>query len=177
MLTYNTTLAPIIFKDYGRNMQNLIQEIAKMPEKLQQTEHMEGLTTAICNIGTSKSNQTELYIEKAKADILVISNPKLHPETTLPKQEKHSIKKQGIKFHASQNQFKCCGNNLVKLIKKVFEQAKTNEPTKEEIIEILRLIQSTHKEKNNLRTILEHLEKIVHRKISVPYEEIEKAVD
>ncbi len=173
MFTYNTTKEPIILKDYGRYIQNLINKIARIPDIETQTTHINNLIPILQNI-ISKNSKTHSETAQIWSDAYIASNHQLNINAPCPLPSKEPIQKnkQTLQPNTLQTPFKCCGKNLVKLIHILFTDIENNPNAQEIIILLAKIIQQTHKKTKS--TLLTHLEQVAQKKIPFPHTDIEK---
>ncbi len=178
MFTYNTTKAPILRKDYGRNMQNLIQHIAQIPNKEEQTAYIQQLIPILQNIKTTKGKKNS-EVAQLWSDAFIASNYKLNINAPEPLPSKAPIETPSQKTQpiTTTNPFKCCGRNLVNFIRTIFKAIENNPNPKETILLLAKVIQRIHRKPIATTNLLTHIEQIVGKKIPCSHQEIEKQLN
>lgn len=174
---YNTTRPPIILKRYGRNIQNLVHQIATIQDPDKRTQYAENLIPILQNLNAPK-NKKDTDTAALWSDLYIMSDYKIQitPPCEIPKNTPLSPPKNTpISYQTtSQNKFKCCGNVLTKFIQKVLTTLAPDPQTQKKHITILiDMVQQYHKKRDNLLSILHHIEEISQKKLPFTHEEIQ----
>ena len=174
---YNTTRTPIILKRYGRNIQNLVNQITTIKDADKRNQYAENLIPILQNLNSSK-NKKDAHTAALWGDLYIMSDYKIQiaPPCPIPNNSAPlpPPKNQPVSYRrTSKNKFKCCGNVLTQFIHKVLTTL-TPDPQnqKKHITLLIDMVQQHHQKKDNLSFVLHHIEEISQKKLPFAHEEI-----
>ena len=130
MLEYNTSRNPLAIKEYGRNVQKMIEYAISIKDRQKRTETAKAIIRVMAEIhpDTKEStNQTDLqnqsmdYWCKLWDHLFIISNYRLDVDSPFPKPnpEEKTIQKAPHHYGKSKITFRTYGRNMEAIIKKV----------------------------------------------------------
>lgn len=167
--SYNTTRPQLILKEYGRNIQKLVDYICKIEDREQRNRYAHTLVELMRQINPSIKEANE-YTQKLWDDLYIMSGYSLEVDSPYPMPEKELLGKKPKKVEYSRQpvQFKHYGKNVEKLINKALE-AEDPEERKAGIIYVGRLMKNFYgvwnKENVDNEVILQNMEEISGQKI------------
>ena len=142
MNDYNTVRPPLILKEYGRNMQKLIDHIKKIEDREKRSESAAVLIELMKLINPNAKDAQETS-QKLWDDLFIMSDFELDIDSPYPKPEKEILNKkpERLGYKTSEIRFKHYGRNIKLLIDKAIE---IEDPEEKEaaIIHIGRLMKS-----------------------------------
>jgi len=132
MLEYNTSRNQLAIKEYGRNVQKMIEYAISIKDRKKRTETAKAIIRVMAEIHPDTKenhNQTDLhnqsmdYWQKLWDHLFIISNYKLDVDSPFPKPapEKKTIVKTPHKYEKSKITFRTYGRNMETIIKKAAE--------------------------------------------------------
>jgi len=130
MLEYNTSRNQLVIKEYGRNVQKMIEYAISISDRQKRTETAKAIIRVMAEIhpDTKENNhQTELqnqssdYWRKLWDHLFIISNYRLDVDAPFskPTPEEKSTNKTQHKYEKSRIAFRTYGRNMESIIKKV----------------------------------------------------------
>jgi len=130
MLEYNTSRNQLVIKEYGRNVQKMIEYAISIQDRQKRTETAKAIIRVMAEIHPDtkeNNNQTELqnqssdYWRKLWDHLIIISNYRLDVDAPFPKpaQEEKSTQKIQHRYEKSKIEFRTYGRNMEAIIKKV----------------------------------------------------------
>ncbi|MBX2970220.1 MAG: DUF4290 domain-containing protein [Cyclobacteriaceae bacterium] len=127
---YNTQRPHIILKEYGRNVQNLVEYIRSVPDKNKRTELAATLIELIKQLTPSLKDQPE-NPQRLWDDLYIIADFVLDINNPYPVPEREILFKKPMKVNYPQSKvrFKHYGKNIEKLVK---EALKKEDPQEKE---------------------------------------------
>ena len=130
---YNTQRSNIILKEYGRNVQKLVEYIRAVPDKEKRTALATTLIDLIKQLNPAVKDQPE-NPQRMWDDLFVIANFDLDVEAPYPMPPEDTLTKKPMKMHYPQNdvRFKHYGKNIESLVKEALK--KDSPEDKEEAI-------------------------------------------
>lgn len=130
---YNTLRPQIILKEYGRNVQKLVEYIRSVPDKNKRTELAATLIELIKQLTPSLKDQPE-NPQRLWDDLYIIADFNLDVNNPFPVPEREILFKKPMKVEYPQSKvrFKHYGKNIEKLIKEALKKEDPQE--KEEAI-------------------------------------------
>jgi hypothetical protein len=119
---YNTQRPSIILKEYGRNVQKLVEYIRSLPSKEKRTELAYTLIELIKQLTPTMKDQPE-NPQRVWDDLYIIANFNLDVNSPYPVPEPGILFKKPEKVHYPQSQvrFKHYGKNIEKLVKEALK--------------------------------------------------------
>lgn len=120
---YNTQRPPIILKEYGRNVQKLVEYIRSVPSKEKRTELAYTLIELIKQLTPSIKDQPE-NPQRLWDDLYIIAGFDLDVNSPYPMPEKDILfkKPQKVEYPQTQIRFKHYGKNIEKLVKEALKK-------------------------------------------------------
>jgi len=130
MLEYNTSRNQLVIKEYGRNVQKMIEYAISIQDRKKRTETAKAIIRVMAEIHPDtkeNSNQTELqnqssdYWRKLWDHLIIISNYRLDVDAPFPKPapEERSNQKMQHRYEKSRIALRTYGRNMEAIIKKV----------------------------------------------------------
>ena len=130
MLEYNTSRNQLAIKEYGRNVQKMIEYAISIKDRKKRTETAKAIIrvmaeihpdTKAINNQTNVQHQSMDYWRKLWDHLFIISNYELDVDSPFakPVSEKKSIKKIEHQYEKSRITFRTYGRNIEKIIKEV----------------------------------------------------------
>jgi hypothetical protein len=121
MHSYNTTQAPLKLKEYGRNVQKLITQLAQIPDKAARTQHASGVLKIMGilyagNTGTITRTTLETS-QKHWDDLMNILGHDLEIDT--PYATSSQVVKKGpqrLEYPQKQIKYRHCGRHIEQLV-------------------------------------------------------------
>jgi hypothetical protein len=142
MNDYNTVRPRLILKEYGRNMQKLVEHIKTIEDKEKRSESAKVLVELMKLINPSVKD-TQETAQKLWDDLVIMSDFDIDIDAPYPQPEPEILTKkpQRLGYKSSEIRFKHYGRNIELLIKKAIE---IEDPEEKEaaIIHIGRLMKS-----------------------------------
>lgn len=129
-LEYNTQRSGIILKEYGRNVQNLVDYIRSVPDKDKRTEMANTLIDLIRQLTPSLKDQPE-NPQRLWDDLYIIADFNLDVNSPYPTPQREILFKKPMKvaYPQSEVRFKHYGKNIERLVK---EAVKLEDPKERE---------------------------------------------
>lgn len=120
---YNTQRPSIILKEYGRNVQKLVEYIRSIPSKEKRTELAYTLIELIKQLTPTVKDQPE-NPQRVWDDLYIIANFNLDINSPYPVPKPEILFKKPEKVHYPQSQvrFKHYGKNIEKLVKEALKK-------------------------------------------------------
>ncbi len=120
---YNTQRPDIILKEYGRNVQKLVEYIRNQPDKDKRTELAITLIELIKQLTPTIKDQPE-NPQRVWDDLYIIADFNLDINGPFPKPERDILFKKPLKvdYPQSQVRFKHYGKNIEKLVKEALKK-------------------------------------------------------
>ncbi len=150
MMEYNTSRPALILKEYGRNVQKLIEYLETIEDKTKRTTYASTLVDLMKQVTPShKDNQSD-NAQKLWDDLYIMSDytASLEGPFPMPDREIQEKKPEKVDYQNNRIKFKHYGRNIELLIEKAI--AKEDEKEREDaIIYIGRLMKSFYSTWNN----------------------------
>jgi len=171
MNDYNTVRPRLILKEYGRNMQKLVEHIKNMEDKEKRSESAKVLVELMKLINPSVKD-TQETAQKLWDDLVIMSDFDIDIDSPYPMPEREILTKkpQRLGYKSSEIRFKHYGRNIELLIKKACE---IEDPEEREaaIIHIGRLMkgfQSTWNRENiDDGTVIKDMEYLSNQQLTI----------
>jgi hypothetical protein len=176
MYDYNATRKPLILKEYGRNIQKLVEAMDTIEDRAERTLHAQSVLKLMAILDANNKNCAE-NIQKRWDDLFIISNYTLDVDSPYPmperavfnkKMQRPSYTKQPIKF-------KNYGRNIERLIQKAVYTEEQEEQEKM-VIGIVKLMKNFSNEWNNdnvdCGTLLTNIKYLASNKLIVDFEKL-----
>lgn len=177
-MDYNTSLDPIILKEYGRNIQKLAEYIRTIEDKEKRTKYAYTLVELMKQIAPSVKETTETN-QKLWDDMFIMANFDLEVESPYPPPMEDVLTKkpQRMPYVSNEIKFKHYGRNIELLVK---EAIKKEDPQEREgaIIYIGKLMKSFYgswnKEVIDDAVILENIKAISNGALDIDLERVKE---
>ena len=171
MHNYNSTRKPIVLKEYGRNVQKLVEELQTISDKAQRTAHAKSVLDLMAILNNNNKRCVE-SMQKRWDDLFIISEYTLEVDSPYPMPEKRILDKKLPKptYNKKPLKFRNYGRNIDHLIQKAIQTDDTTEQGKM-ILEIVRLMKTFSNESNN-ETILANLKHMSNNQLKVDMEKL-----
>lgn len=176
MYEYNATRKPIILKEYGRNVQKLVEAMATIKDKDERASHAQGVLKLMALLDANNKHSIE-NIQKRWDDLFIISDYTLDLDSPYPMPEKNvrNKKLQRPAYTKQPLKFRNYGRNVEQLIQKAVSRQDPEEQEKM-VIDIVKLMKNFSNEWNNNNvdcdTLLAHLKHMAGNKLAVDAEKI-----
>jgi spore cortex formation protein SpoVR/YcgB (stage V sporulation) len=130
MLEYNTSRNQLVIKEYGRNVQKMIEYAISIKDRRKRTETAKAIIRVMSEIHSdTKDNIRQANLQNEPADywrklwdhLFIISNYRLDVDSPFPKPvpEEKTVQKVQHKYEKSRISFRTYGRNIETIIKKV----------------------------------------------------------
>ena len=176
MHEYNATRNPLILKEYGRNIQKLVEHVCTIKDKESRTAYAHALVELIMQLTPHVKNALE-YSRKFWDDIFIMSGYSLEVENPYPMPEENVLSKkpQRLAYKTQPMKFKHYGRNVELLIKKA--ATLENQEQQEQVISnVMKLIKMFNNGWNNDSTdedkIIKSIKEAAENKLSVDFEKL-----
>lgn len=142
MHEYNTRRPDVILREYGRNIQKLVQYVMSTKDRQKRTELAHTLIELMKQVNTKLKEGSE-YNQKLWDDLYIMSNFTLDVDSPFPMPEKESLgkKPQRVAYNQNRIRYKHYGKNIELLIDKA-SQLETEEEREASIGAIGKLMKS-----------------------------------
>ncbi|MCK5104794.1 MAG: DUF4290 domain-containing protein [Cyclobacteriaceae bacterium] len=176
MNNYNTVRPALILKEYGRNMQMLVDHIRTLEDKEKRTESAYVLIELMKLINPNARDSQESS-QKLWDDLFIMSDFDLDIDSPYPMPEKEILSKkpEPLGYKTSEIRFKHYGRNIQLLIKKAIE-LQDPEDKDSAVIHIGRLMKSFQNtwNRDNVEdtTILKNIEKMSNKELTIDIERV-----
>ncbi|MEM9416799.1 MAG: DUF4290 domain-containing protein [Bacteroidota bacterium] len=171
MHDYNSTRQPLILKEYGRNVQKMVEALQTIPDKAQRTAQAQGILNIMAILDANTKQSVE-NLQKRWDDLFIIADYTLDVDSPYPKPAKGVLEKKPPRPAYTQRplKFRNYGRNIEHLIQKAIH---TEDPAEQEpmVLEIVRLMKTFSKE-GNIDTILANLKYMSDNKLGVDVEKL-----
>lgn len=170
-MNYNTSLEPIILKEYGRNVQMLVEYLRTVEDVEKRTEQAHALVELMKQITPSVKDTMETN-QKLWDDLYIMAGLEIELKGPYPKPEEELINKKPARMGYSTNhiRYKHYGKNIELLIKEAIKKEDPQEK-EEAIIYIGKLMKSFYgswnKEVIDDAVILENIQTISGGKLDI----------
>jgi hypothetical protein len=169
-------LEPIILKEYGRNIQNIVNYILKIEDKEKRSAYAKTLIELMRQINPSMKDAQDSY-HKIWDHLYIMSNFKLDVDSPYPKPLTSIFDKKPMRvaYNTHNLRFKHYGRNIELLIDKAINMTDKEEQDAA-IIYIGRLMKrfyaSWNKENIDDEVIVEHLQSMSGNKLKIDIEKV-----
>jgi len=176
MSDYNTDRDHLILKEYGRNVQNLVEYITKIEDKDKRTASVHTLIKTLKQLNPSVRDSAE-NTQRIWDHIYVMSGKKLDVDSPFPTptDEVRYQRPQKVKYAQHKLKYRHYGNNIELLVKQVVA-TEDPETRMRGLGKVGRIMKSFYgiwnKDKIEDEMILEHMRKISGAEINVDIETI-----
>lgn len=174
---YNTCRPTLILKEYGRNIQKLIDYLMTIEDRQKRSEDAHIMIELMKQINPAIKENQETS-QKMWDDLFIMSDFKLDVDSPYPKPDRETLfkKPDPVEYKSSEIRFKHYGRNIELLIQKaiLLEDPEEKEAA---VIYIGRLMKSFHtiwnKENIDDNTILKNLIKLSNGQLSIELEKVQ----
>lgn len=178
MMEYNTSRPALILKEYGRNVQKLIEFLNTIEDKTKRTAYASTLVGLMKQVTPShKDNQSD-NSQKLWDDLYIMSGYDMDLESPfpMPEREVQEKKPEKVGYQKNRIKYKHYGKNIELLIEKAI--AKEDEKERENaIVYIGRLMKSFYSVWNNGfledRIIVKQIEALSDGKLMIDVEKVQ----
>jgi Domain of unknown function (DUF4290) len=176
MYDYNTTRKQLILKEYGRNVQKLIEAIGTIEDREERNLRVQSVLKLMAILDANNTNSAE-NIQKRWDDLFIISNYTLDVDSPYPMPEKSTLNKplQRPTYTKQPIKFKNYGRNVERLIQKAVDTEDQEEQEKM-VISIVKLMKNFSNEWNNDNvdsdTLLTNIKRMAENKLTVDFEKL-----
>ncbi len=171
-MEYNTTRTKIITKEYGRNIQELVESVITIEDRETRNQQARAIIKAMANL-SSGSKKTADFWQKLWDEIFVISDFRLDIDSPFPIPEKKEMEaKPGLlPYPKNKIQFPPYGKNIENIIRKLSEEP--DSPEKEQCIKdvavyLKSMYLNYNRDSVNDEMIREHLRTLSDGKLKLP---------
>lgn len=177
MMEYNTSRSTLILKEYGRNVQKLVESLDMIEDEAKRTSDAATLVDLMKQVTPShKDNQSD-NSQKLWDDLYIMSDYtiKLESPFPMPDREAQEKKPKKIGYQNNRIRYKHYGRNIELLIEKTI--AKEDEKEREDaIVYIGRLMKSFHSAWNRDfvedRILLKQIDQLSDGKLKIDLEKV-----
>lgn len=137
-IEYNTEKEPILFPEYGRTVQEMLQYATTIEDRNARQKTVEAIITLMMQVNPGGNRSMEDYREKLWNHAFAIADYKLDvtpPAGVTIRREEDRPKAEPIGYPASATRFRHYGNGIQALIKKAIEMP--DGPKKEGFVEVI----------------------------------------
>ena len=170
---YNTKKEPLILKEYGRNVQKLIEQISKIKNKAERTKKTELIIRVMKSVNQKVRGISD-DSRKLWDDLFIMSNYKLDIDAPYPMPEKDVLQKKVSRMPYKQEpiKFKHYGRNIELLLKKISKEKELEKQERlaSDAIRIMRGFNSTwNNDSSDLNGIIEDMKQIIGSNTSLDF--------
>ncbi len=162
-LEYYTELPPLPFKDYGRNILQIIEEIKKIPSREERNYHSNQLIKSMSAVNPQQKDMTD-YKKKLWHHLFILANYELEVDCPydLSELEKNieELPHERLTYHYNPPRFRQYGKNIEILIEKIIEMHEGEQKNYQiqNLANLMKLCaQKMNEEKVEDDTIFQHL--------------------
>jgi hypothetical protein len=176
MHDYNATRKPLILKEYGRNIQKLVEAMDTIEDRAERTLHAQSVLKLMAILDAHNKHSVE-SIQKRWDDLFIISDYTLNVDSPYPMPEKAVLSKkmQRPTYTKQPIKFKNYGRNVERLIQKAVCTENQEEQT-QMVIGIVKLMKNFSNEWNNdnvdCDTLLTNIKYLAGNKLTVDFEKL-----
>ena len=171
MHKYNANREPLILREYGRNVQKLVQQLNTIADKETRTRHAQAILKSMAILDANNKSQPE-NLQKHWDDLFIVSDYTLDIDSPYPMPEKGILNKNVERpaYVKGVIKFRTYGRNVERLVQKAIEATDATLQA-QIIIDIIRLMKrfsSTWNGDNaDCDTILAHLQQMAGNKLPI----------
>ncbi len=130
MMEYNTKRNSLVIREYGRNIQKLVEECVKIEDRAKRTRTAYAIVRIMSDVVNSKENSNEVnrnnddFWNKLWDHLYIMSGYQLDVDSPYPKPQPNTSEKSYVKpsyNNKSRVKFRTYGVNMQNLIRKVSE--------------------------------------------------------
>ncbi|PIQ48131.1 MAG: hypothetical protein COW03_12075 [Cytophagales bacterium CG12_big_fil_rev_8_21_14_0_65_40_12] len=178
-LEYNTQREDVIQKEYGRNVQKLVEYIKTVEDQEKRDQYALTLTDLMRQINPNLLRENQEYDQKVWDDLYIMSRFDLEVNSPFPMPEKSSIgkKPQRMAYKTNEIKFRHYGRNLEVMVQRTIEM-EDPEAKENGIIHIGRLMKSffSNWNKDNIEdeVIAQHIHAMSKGQLKVNIEKVKE---
>jgi len=175
---YNTVRKPIVLKEYGRNVQKLVDYLMTI-EDMEKRNKFAGILVELMKQVNPSTRDFSEESQKLWDDLFIISDFELEAEGPFPKPERQVLEKkpEPMKYKNRKTKFKHYGYNINLLVEKAMEM-EDKEKQEEAVIYIGRLMRSFtntwNRENVDESVILRNIEDLSNKKLTIDLEKVKQ---
>jgi len=175
---YNTVRKPIVLKEYGRNIQKLVDHLMSLEDREKRNKFAATLVELMKQVNPSTRDFSE-GSQKLWDDLFIISDFELDVDGPFPKPERQLLerKPEPMKYLSRKSKFKHYGYNINLLVEKAIEM-EDKDQREAAIIYIGRLMRSFtntwNKENVDESVILRNIEVLSNKKLTLDLEKVKQ---
>lgn len=176
MQEYNANRPSLILREYGRNLQKLVQQINALENRDTRTKHAQALIKLMGVLDTNGKSQAE-SLQKRWDDLSIMSDYTLDVDRPYPAPVKGATNQEAQRLPYVQGavKFRSYGRNIECLIQKA---AEATDPTLQEqmlvaIVKLMKNFSNTWNRDNiDCNTILIHLQQLAGNRLTIDQERL-----
>lgn len=180
MFDYNTKQKPLTLKEYGRNVQKLVDYIKSIDDKDKRTQYAYTLVDLMQQLNTTgNNNKDQDTIQKYWDDLYIMAGFDIDIDSPYPMPEKSALgkKPERMGYHNDEVKFKHYGRNIELLLGKALEK-EDQEEREAAIMYIGRLMKTFYntwnRENINEEAIAENIAELSKGQVKVDIEKVKQ---
>lgn len=176
MYTYNATYKPIILREYGRNIQKLVEALVPLKDPTEKAARAQEILKLMALLGTHNKQGAE-SVQKRWNDLFILSGYSLEVDSPYPRPEKKFLDKKSQQWTYAKHpiSFKHYGRKIELLIEKavIIQDLKEKEKMVVTILRLMKRFSDEWKNDNvNIDTLFAHLTHISGNRLSLDIEKL-----
>lgn len=177
MYDYNTTKKPLKLREYGRNIQMMVNELLEIEDREKRNKQSYALINIMKQINPQVDNSSQDYNQKLWDDLYLISGFQLDVDSPYPKPDPKELGKKPEKLNYSSNDIKYrhYGKNIELMLEKIPEMEDEEEQWKaiKHAGKLMKSFYMTYnKDHVEDEVIVRHMEQITGGKLKVDAEKV-----
>ena len=178
-MDYNTQRPHLRLREYGRNVQNLINHLKTIEDKEERNKKATMLVELMKSINPDLNKDLTEYDQKIWDDLFIISNFELDVEGPFPKPDAAILEKkpQRLNYYSNEIKFRHYGRGVEMLINKVVEMEDEKE-REGAVVTIGRLMKSFFQvwNKDNIEDeqVLKNIQQLSGGKLNIDIEKVKE---
>mgnify|MGYP001804238503 CR=1 FL=1 len=175
MNEYNASREPLILREYGRNLQNLVQKLSTIDDKSVRTQHANALLKSMAILDANGKSKID-NPQKRWDDLCIISDYTLEVDSPYPVPEKGILNQHTARpaYVKGAVKFRSYGRNVERLIQQAIQT--TDEELQAQmvvsIIKLMKRLGNTWNGDVDANTILTHFQQLAGNQLPVDRERI-----
>ena len=176
MYDYNATRKPLILKEYGRNVQKLVEATTTIQNKTERTQHAQSVVQLMATLDNNSKYNAE-NVQRYWDNLFIISDHALDVDSPYPVPEKGAEHKkpQRPAYTKQPIKFRNYGRNIERLVQKAVG-IKDQEEQEQMLIDIVRLMKNFGSDWNSdnmgCDTLLTNIQRMADNKLSADFEKL-----
>lgn len=176
MYTYNATCKPIILREYGRNIQKLVEALVPLEDPSEKAVRAQEILKLMALLGTNNKQGIE-NVQKRWNDLFILAGHSLEVESPYPRTNKKLLDKKSQKWTYTKQpvSFRHYGRKIELLIEKAasIQDLKEQEKVVINILKLMKRFSDEWKNDNvNIDTLFAHLTHISGNRLALDIEKI-----